>query len=78
MYTVMFKMDNQQDDRIGPGTLLNVMCQPGWEGGLGENGCMYTHTHIYIYIYTESLCYPPETITTLLIQDKMFLVLKKC
>ena len=23
------------------GTLLSVMWQPGWEGSLGENGCMY-------------------------------------
>ena len=23
------------------GTLLNVMCQPGWEGSLGENGHIY-------------------------------------
>ena len=28
---------------IAYGTLLNVMCQPVWEGGLGENG--------YIYMY---------------------------
>ena len=26
---------------IAQGTLLNVMCQPGWEGRLGENGYMY-------------------------------------
>ena len=25
------------------GTLLNVMRQPGWEWGLGVNGCMCTH-----------------------------------
>ena len=25
---------------IAHGILLNVMCQPGWEGGLGENGYM--------------------------------------
>ena len=25
------------------GTLLNVMWQPGWEGGLGENRYMYTY-----------------------------------
>ena len=25
---------------IAHGTLLNVMCQPGWEWGLGENGYM--------------------------------------
>ena len=51
-------MDNQQ----GPtahGTLRNVMWQPGWEGSLGE---MDTCIRI-----AESLCHPPETITTLLI-----------
>ena len=25
---------------IAQGTLLNVMWRPGWEGSLGENGCM--------------------------------------
>ena len=36
--------------------------------------CTHTHTHTHM---NESLCYPPETITTLLIQDKVFMVLKK-
>ena len=36
------------------GTLLNALWQPGWEGSLGENGCV-------------SLCSSPETITALLI-----------
>ena len=46
------------------------MWQPGWKGSLGEKG--------YMYIYmAESLCYSPETITTLLInytpkQNKKF------
>ena len=35
------------------------MWQPGWEGSLGENGCMF--------MMAESLYCPPETITTLLI-----------
>ena len=37
-------MDNQQDPTVyvTQGPLLNVMQQPGWEGGLGENGYMYT------------------------------------
>ena len=26
---------------IAHGTLLSVMCQPGWEGGLRENGYIY-------------------------------------
>ena len=25
------------------GTLLNVMWQPGWEGSLGKNGCLYMY-----------------------------------
>ena len=25
------------------GTLLNVMCQPAWEEGFGENGYMYMY-----------------------------------
>ena len=25
------------------GTLLNVMCWPGWEASLGENGHVYTY-----------------------------------
>ena len=37
------------------------MWQPGWEGSLGENG--------YICVcMAESLCYPPEITTTLLIR----------
>ena len=28
---------------IAKGTLLNVVWQPGWEGGLGENGCRYMY-----------------------------------
>ena len=46
------------------GTLFNVMYQPGWEEGLGENE--YTHIHIH-----ESVCCSPT------FQYKMFLVLKK-
>ena len=49
---------------------LSVMCQPGWQWGLGENGYMCV---------AESLCCSPETITTLLtgytlIQKKKFKV----
>ena len=39
------------------GNWLNVMWQPGWKGGWGR---MDTYM-------AESLCCPPETITTLLI-----------
>ena len=28
---------------ITHGTLFNVICQPGWEGSLGENGYMYMY-----------------------------------
>ena len=45
---------------IAHGTLLNVICQPGWERSLGGRidtcVCM-----------AESLCCSPEIITTLLI-----------
>ena len=44
---------------IEHGTLLNGMCQPRWEGGLGEKG--------YTYTYVNSLRCLPETTTTLLI-----------
>ena len=43
VHTAVFKMDNQQGPPIAQGTRLNVMWQPGWEGGLRENG--------YIYLY---------------------------
>ena len=48
-------MNNQQGPAIAHGTLLNVMWQPGWEGGL--------HTCVCV---AESLRCSPETITTLL------------
>ena len=28
---------------IARGTLLNVMCQPGWERGVGENGDIFMY-----------------------------------
>ena len=46
---------------IAQGTLPKVMWQPGWERSWGESGYMY------MYGWIESLCCPPETITTLLI-----------
>ena len=55
------------------GTLLNVMWQPGWEGGLGENG--------YMFMCGESLCGSPETITLLIgytpVRNKKFKRKKK-
>ena len=53
--TAVFKMNNQQGPAIAHGTLLNVMWQPGWEGGL--------HTCVCV---AEFLRCSPETITTLL------------
>ena len=66
-------MDNQQ----GPtarGTLLNVICQPRWEGSLGENE--------YKNVYGGIPPYSPETITTLsisctLTQNRKFKKRKK-
>ena len=58
---------------IAHGTLLDVMWQPGWEGSLGRMDtciCM-----------VESLCCPPETITTSLVgytPYKMCLVAQSC
>ena len=40
IHTTMFKMDNQQGHIIQH---WNVMYQPGWEGGLGENGYVYMY-----------------------------------
>ena len=43
-HTAVFKVDNQKGStNIAHGSLLNVMCQPGWEGSLGENGYMYMY-----------------------------------
>ena len=40
VHTAIFKMDNQQGPIVYT-CLPNVMCQTGWESGLGENGYMY-------------------------------------
>ena len=40
-HTGVSKVDNQQG--IAHGTLLDDTCQPGWEGSLEKNGCMYTY-----------------------------------
>ena len=74
-----FKMDNQQGPTVQRMELCPVfweqssvcnseMYLPGWEGSLGENGCMYM---------AEALSCPPATITTLLtsytlMQNKKF------
>ena len=40
-YTLLYlKQITNKDYCIAHGTLLHVMWQPGWEGRLGQNGCM--------------------------------------
>ena len=45
MYTLLyFKWINNKDILyIAHGTQLNARWQPGWEGSVGENGCMSMH-----------------------------------
>ena len=57
MYTLLYLKWINKD--LAQETLLNVMWQPGWEGSLGENGCMF--------MYGRVACCSPESITTLLI-----------
>ena len=57
MYTLLYLELSTRTYCIAHGTLLNVMCQPGWEENLGESGYM---TCICM---AESLCCPPETAT---------------
>ena len=41
MYTLLcLKWITSKDLLCSTGTLLSVMCQPGWEGRSGENGSM--------------------------------------
>ena len=42
VYTAIVKMETKTYC-IAHETLLNVMCQPGWEEGLGETGYMYMY-----------------------------------
>ena len=58
-YTLLYFKWITNKDCTAHGTPQNVMWQPGWEGSLGENG--------YCICMAESLCHPPEMITTLLI-----------
>ena len=39
-------MDSQQGPTVHQETLLNVMWQPGWEWGLGENGYMRMYSRV--------------------------------
>ena len=42
-YTLLYlKWITNKDLLYSTGNSLNVMWQPGWEGGLGENGYTYT------------------------------------
>jgi len=74
MYTLLYSkwITNKDLFCIAHGTLPNVMCQPGREKGMGENG--------YTYIcMVESLHCSPEITRTLLIsytpiQNKKFKV----
>jgi len=60
MYTLLYlKWVTKRTYDIAHGTLLNVVCQPGWEGCLRENE--------YMYVDGESLPHSLEATTTLLI-----------
>ena len=44
MYTLLYlKRITNKDLPYSKETLLNVTWQPGWEGDLGEDGCMYMY-----------------------------------
>ena len=44
MYSLLyFKWITNKDLLHSTWNLLNVMCQPGWEQGLGENGYLYMY-----------------------------------
>ena len=46
-YTLLYlKWITNKDLLHSTRTLLGVMCQPGWERGLGENGYMYTYDSV--------------------------------
>ena len=60
VYTGIFKMDNQQGPTVQYSELCSVLC--GSLDGRGVWGRMDTRIDM-----AESLCSPPETITTLLI-----------
>ena len=49
MYTLLYlKWVTTKDLLNSCGTLLNVMWQPRWEGGLGEKGYMYTYCRVFL------------------------------
>ena len=60
MDTLLYsKWITDKDLFYSQGTLLNVMWQPGWEGGLGR-------TDMYICM-AEFLCWSSETMTIVLL-----------
>ena len=59
MYTLLYLKWITNKDCMAQGTLLNAIWQPGWQESSGKK-------HICVCM-VESLCYPPESITTLLI-----------
>ena len=74
VYTLLYlKCITNKTYCIEHGTLLNVMCQPGWERGLGENGYMYMYgwvPSLFIWNYHN-------IVNQLYSNTKCFFVLKK-
>ena len=66
VHPAVFKVDNLTKTHcVAHGTLLSVMCQPGWEGDWGRmDACI---------CMAESLHCSPVTITALLIQSVLVL-----
>ena len=58
MYALLYlKWITNKDLHIAQGTLLNALCQPGWEGYLGENGYMYTYDWVSaVYLKLPQHC----------------------
>ena len=70
-YTLIFKMENQQGPAVQQKAHCSMLC--GSLDGRGVWGRMDTYRCM-----AESLCCPPETITTLLISYRCCLVAKSC
>ena len=66
VHSAIFKMDNKTY-HIAHGTLLNVMCQPGWEG--------VWRTRDTCICMAEPFCHSPDITTKLLI---VYTPPKKC
>ena len=66
VHTAIFKMDNQQGSTIQHKELCSMLC--GNLDGREVWGRMDTCVHIGVCVcIAESLCFPPETVTALLI-----------